>query len=95
MMAATKPTDRQTVAALRHVGAALGTSSAYVHRGRFHFRLDARWSLAISAEDAGRFRIAVFRDGRERAILWSLAGDLDRLADLALAARAEVLALAA
>lgn len=94
-MTALKPTDRETIAALRHVGRALGTTSAFVHRGRFHFRLDARWSLAISAEDASRFRVAVFRDGRERAILWSLAGDLDRLADLALAAQAEVLALAA
>jgi len=95
MMDVRKPTDRQTIAVLRHVGAALGTTSAYVHRGQFHFRLDARWSLAISPEDAGRFRVAVFRDGRERAILWCLAGDLDRIADLALAAQAEVLALTA
>lgn len=90
-----KPTDRETIAALRHVGQVLGTTTAFVHEGSFHFRLDSRWSLAISPEDAGRFRVSIFRDARERAIVWSLAGDRDRLADLALAAQAEVLALAA
>lgn len=90
-----KPTDRETIAALRRVGHVLGTTTAYVHAGRFHFRLDDRWSLAILPEDAGRFRVSVFRDGRERATLWAFAGDGDRLADLALAAQAEVLALVA
>lgn len=94
MMDARKPTDRETITALRHVARALGTTAAFVHDGRFHFRLDARWTLAVSPEDAGRFRVSAFRDVRERATLWSLAGDRDRLADLALAAQAEVLALA-
>lgn len=90
-----KPTDRQTIETLRFVARALETDAAYVFEGRFHFRLDSRWSVAISPESAGRFRVSVFRDGRERATLWVLAGDRDRLADLVLSAKAEVAALAA
>jgi hypothetical protein len=94
-MHALRPTDRQTVETLRFVAAKLETDVAYVFEGRFHFRLDSRWSVAVSPESAGRFRVSVFRDGRERATLWVLAGDRDRLADLVLSAKAEVAALAA
>lgn len=90
-----KPTDRQTIEALRLVARALETDAAYVFEGRFHFRLDSRWSVAISPDSAGRFRVSVFRGARQGATLWTLAGDRDRLADLVLSAKAEVAALAA
>lgn len=92
---ALKPTDRQTIEILRFVARVLETDAAYVFEGRFHFRLDSRWSVAISPESAGRFQVSVFRGARHRATLWVLAGDRDRLADLVLAAKAEVAALAA
>lgn len=95
MLIARTPTDRQTIEALRHAARALETDAAYVFEGRFHFRLDSRWSVAISPDSAGRFRVSIFRGARERATLWALAGDRDRLADLVLSAKAEVAALAA
>lgn len=94
-MHTSKPTDRSLIAALRFAGDVLGSPAAYVLDGRYHFRLDGRWSVAISPESAGRFRVDVCTGGEIRATLWTLAGDRDRLADLVLSAQAEVLALAA
>lgn len=63
--------------------------------GRFHFRLDGPWSIAISTESAGRFRVSACHHATPVATLWCLAGDADRLADLVLGARAEAQALVA
>lgn len=89
-MNAPQPNDRSLIAALRCVGEALGTTVAYVHAGRFYFRLDSRWSLAISPDSAGRFRLDACQGVRVRATMWARAGDRDRLADLAQSAQAEV-----
>jgi hypothetical protein len=83
-MTTLRPTDRDTITALRVVGRALGTDAAYQHDGGFHFILSGGWSLRLSPDDAGRFRLS-----------WSLARDRDRLAVLALAARQEIADLAA
>jgi hypothetical protein len=62
---------------------------------RFYFPLDGgAWSVAISPDSAGRFRVDVCTGVRIRATMWVRAGDRDRLADLVLSARTEVLALA-
>lgn len=90
-----RPNDRQTVEALIAIRDALDQPCCYHLAGRFHFQLDGSWTLALSAESAGRFRIACCRSGRPAATMWALAGDLDRLADLARRARVEVLALSA
>lgn len=89
-MNAPQPNDRSLIETLRFVGERLGTNVAYVHGGRFHFRLDSRWSLAISPDSAGRFRLDVCRGVRDRATMWVRAGDRDRLAELAQSAQAEV-----
>lgn len=94
-MEAVRPTDRQTVAALIAIRDALGQPAAYWFEGRFHFPLGGSWTLALSPESAGRFQVACCRSGRLVASMWSLADDQDRLADLARAARSEVLALSA
>lgn len=91
-----KPTLRELAGVLKLVGAVLDRPSVnYRFDGRFAFRLDAGWSLVISADDAGRWRVEVCRGGRVRATMWCLADDRERLAELAAAARDEAVALAA
>ena len=90
-----KPTITQLVAAIKLVGASVGAREAvYCFEGRFAFQLGAGWWLAVSPDDAGRFRIEACRGGRVRATMWCLAGDDARLAELASMAAEEATALA-
>jgi hypothetical protein len=91
---ASRPTDRQLLDALRLTGSLLD-EDCWLVGGSFHFRLDGPWSIAISTESAGRFRVAACHRATPVATLWCLAGDRDRLADLVLTARAEAQALVA
>lgn len=94
-MSTMRPTDPETIAALRFTARVLGHETAYVLDGRFYFPLGAGWSLAVSPDDAGRFRLGAFYGRTEVATLWCLTGDRRRLADLALGLRDELAALAA
>lgn len=89
-----RPSDKRLLETLRFVGSLLDATAAGVYEGRFYFPLDGRWSVAISPDSAGRFRVDVCTGVRTRATMWVRAGDTDRLADLVLAARDEVLTLA-
>lgn len=90
-----KPSIRQFVRAAKIVGRAAGSQRAsYCFDGRISVPLDNGWSLVISPDDAGRFRVAACRSGRARATMWALAGDDARLAELALTASLEAAALA-
>lgn len=93
-MEARNPTDRELVAALRVIAEALDDSIAYVHRGRFYWPLGNGWALAVSPDSARRIRLDACFGASPRATLWSEASDRSRLADLALALRHEVHALA-
>lgn len=95
MRTALRPPDSETIAALRFLSRVLGTDSAFALDGRFHFPLDGPWSLALSPDDADRFRLGAFYGQTEVATLWCLTGDRRRLADLALGLRDEVAALVA
>lgn len=94
-MSTHRPTTAETVDALVTVREALDTGHCYLLDRRFWFGLDGAWALVVSPDDAGRFRVSVAHFGRIRASMWSRAGDRDRLADLARAARAEAQALSA
>jgi hypothetical protein len=90
------PTIRELADALRLTGDLLGVERAdYCFDGRFRFELDGDWSLVISPDSAGRFRLDACCRSRVRATLWCLAGDRARLEILVLSARQEVAALAA
>lgn len=92
----TTPTTGQMVAALRLTADLLGEhEAAHCFGNRFLFPLDAGWSLAISADDAGRFRLEACYRSRIRATMWCRATDQRRLKALVLAARDEALALTA
>lgn len=87
---------RQLASALHCAGALLEVERAdYCFEGRFRFDLGDGWSLVISADDAGRFRLDACHLSRVRATLWTLAEDRARLRALVLSARHEVAAIAA
>lgn len=91
-----RPGVRHLVHAARIVASTVGASTArYCFDGRIAIRLAEGWQLAVSPDDAGRFRVEVWHRGRIRATMWSLAGDDARLAELASAAQAEAIALVA
>lgn len=90
----TRPTDRDTITALRLVGRALGVSAAYWREGAFWFVLSDEWAMRLSPDDAGRFRLSACYGRTEVATLWARAGDRRRLALLAHDLRAEIDALA-
>lgn len=94
-MTAHRPSDRQTLAALRRVGGLLDCGAAFVRDGRFYFEVSDRWLLALSPDDAGRFRLGACYGATEVATLWVLAEDHDRLAGLVQGLRSEIAALAA
>lgn len=91
-----KPAIRQLVAALVLIGSLLDEPTAdYCFEGRFRFQLGGDWSLVISADDAGRFKLDACNRSRVRATMWTLADDLERLEALVLSARDEAIALSA
>lgn len=91
-----KPTTRELGSALALASELLGATRAdYCFEGRFRFRLGGGWSLVISADDAGRFRLQACYRSRVRRTLWCLADDRVRLAGLVVAAQQEAAALAA
>lgn len=90
-----KPSDAKVFQALLLIGSVLGQRYAYWHRGRYHFAIDDDWSIAISAESAGRFRVETCRRTVPMATLWTLADDTDRLAGLVVEAREAIGRLAA
>ena len=88
-----RPTDTQLCKALRVVGSVLGqTVTTYTER-RFMFVLAGGWHLSVMPDDAERFRLEVSHGARQRATMWTRAGDRKRLAELVGRARDEVLAL--
>lgn len=96
MLFTAPPTRLQTVIALRIVARELGADCAFQRDGRFYFELGSEgWLLALSPDDAGRFRVAALYGSTEVGTLWGLAGDHGRLAALARSLRAEVAALVA
>lgn len=85
-----RPTNRELARALRLIGHLLDEREAdYCFEGRFRFRLSDDWSLVVSTDDAGRFRLEACLRSRVRCTLWTLAADTARLEALVLAARRE------
>jgi hypothetical protein len=91
-----RPTTAEIISALRFVGATLDAPRAeYCFEGRFRFRLDNDWSIVLSADDAGRFRLDACYRSRARATMWTASADRARLKALVLAARDEAAVLIA
>lgn len=90
MLTTRKPTKTQTYAAAIAVASALGLRIGYVIDGAYHFRLVDGWTISLSAEDAGRFRLEACRWTDPVSTLWSLSDDHERLAALATEMAAEI-----
>lgn len=74
------PSPCRLARALLLAGALLGDYECFYLRRRFHFVLSAGWSIAISTESAGRFRVEACQLSRPRNTLWSLDGEDEHLA---------------
>lgn len=88
-----QPTDAQTLRALRVVARALDVPCAHVIDGTYYFVVGEVWALALSPDDAARFRLRACYGATEVGSLWTRAEDLGRLADLAQGFKAEITAL--
>lgn len=84
------PTTLELIGALRFVATIVGTECLH-HDGRFHFPIDDDWSLALSADSAGRIRVEASCRGRTVDVRWAQAQDRRRLSALALGLREQVL----
>ncbi len=78
-----RPTDRQTLVALRAVARALDLQCASVVDGSYYFIVSDEWALSISPDDAGRFVLQACYGSRQVARLWAFADNLGRLTELA------------
>lgn len=90
-----RPTKHERQRALRSVARALGVGQTFRVGGRFFFSLGDRWYLAVSADDAGRFRIEACYGTFPVATMWAFAQDQDRLASLVREIQSEVATLVA
>lgn len=88
-----RPTDAQTIRALRTVARALDLQCASVVGGTYFFVVSDEWALSVRPDDAGRFRVGACYGSTEVATLWAVADDRLRLADLAGGFKAEIEAL--
>lgn len=79
-----KPSKTATYAAAVAVASALNERIAFVYRDAYHFKLGDGWTLALSSEDAGRFRLDACRWTDPVSSLWALSDDHERLAALAI-----------
>lgn len=91
-----RPSAAEIVSTIKFVGELLDTRKVeYCFEGRFRFRLDNHWSIMLSPDTAGRFRLdACHSSGRSRS-MWTASADRGRLRALVLAARDEAAVLIA
>lgn len=69
------------------VALALEADRAWFHGGKVWLPLGGDWHLAISPDDAGRFRVEACKRGAISDTLWCLCADEERLSALAVEAR--------
>jgi hypothetical protein len=67
---------------LRRVADLLDADRCFLYRRSYHFPLGAGWSIAITPDSAGRFRVARCSWSRPVLLYWTHATDEDRLAGL-------------
>ena len=89
------PSPEKMYDALCRVGQLLDQPRCWLHERRYHFVVAEGWSIALSAESAGRLRLDVCRYVRTVTTLWVLAGEDERLAGCVLHLRNEIAAVAA
>jgi hypothetical protein len=81
LLAAPPAVDR-IESTLQLVGELLDVERCFAYRGHYHFPLGAGWSIAITPDSAGRFRVARCSWSRPVVRYWTHARDEDRLEEL-------------
>lgn len=77
------PTACRIDRALTLAADVLGERYCWLHRGAYHFRSGVPgWTISVTAETAGRFRISTCRDAVPASTVWVIDGDDARLAEL-------------
>lgn len=76
--------------AIEWVSELLGRDVCWLYQRRYHFELADGWTLALSAESAGRIRVETCHWTRPVVTLWTFAEDKDRLAELVFTAADEL-----
>lgn len=78
------PDADATWRALRLLSRVLDTTICWHYQGAYHFKLEDGWTLALSPQSAGRFRLEACKWTRPVSTLYAFEGDDDRLASAAL-----------
>lgn len=81
------PTGAETYEALLLIASVLGMHSCWLYRRRYHFTVGEGWTIALSPDSAGRFRLDTCRHTRIESSLWVLGDDHASLACVAAALR--------
>lgn len=81
------PTGAETYAALQRIACVFGMHTCWLYRGRYHFTVGAGWTIALSPDSAGRFRVDTCRHTRTVSSLWVLGVDHASLAGVVFALR--------
>jgi hypothetical protein len=79
---APSPSPAETFSALQCIAGVLGMHTCWLYERRWHFSVGAGWTLALSPDSAGRFRIDTCWHTRTVSSLWVLPEDRDALADI-------------
>jgi hypothetical protein len=78
------PSPEMTRRALMVLAEQLEVDECWLYERAYHFTLSDGWSIVLSAESAGRFRVELRRWLRPVSTLWTLAGEDRRLAGIVL-----------
>jgi hypothetical protein len=84
---APSPSPAETFTALQRIADVLGMHTCWLYQRRWHFSVGEGWTIALSPDSGGRFRIDTCRHTRTVASLWVLAEHRDSLADVVRARR--------
>ena len=84
---APSPSPAETFAALQCIADVLGMHSCWLYLRRWHFSVGGGWTIALSGDSAGRFRVDTCHLTRTVSTLWVLPEDRGSLAAIAVGCR--------
>lgn len=81
------PTPAETYSALQRIASVFGLNTCWLFQCRYHFSVGAGWTIALSDDSAGRFRLDTCHHTRTVTSAWVLGADHESIAGVALALR--------
>lgn len=84
---APSPSAVEIHAALQSIAAVFGMHTCWLYQRRYHFSVGAGWTIALSPDSAGRFRLDTCRHTRTVSSLWVLENERVSVAVIALVLR--------